>query len=395
MIKSASLFTTEIDDLDLAINQLKAQLSEKLTLMKNTVGIVQCDTEFVDEGIVPMMYEALGIPLVGGTTTSSATNVGVGKFAVSILVLTGNDVDFVVSCTSELKGDYWHEIKRSFEDTAAEFSGLQKHTPKLALVFPPINDEIAGDDYIDAIESACGDVPIFGTLFVDDSLGSFDKSAAIFNGETSRTKMPYVLIYGNVNPKFSIVTVPREEGLVYANAIITKASENIVYEINYKPAVKFFEEVGISKGKNLTNGAAFVPTILIMRNSMERDYFVRAMMKIEKDGSVSFRGRMYEGARIVIGSNAGADVMAESRKGVECIAADKDASAALIFSCIARQLLIFPNALAELDCIKNSFSGHIEFLASYSGGEFAPTSLDSNNAARNRFHNYSLIACLL
>ena len=395
MIKSASLFTTEIDDIGLAVKQLKEQLDKKLTLLKNTIGIIQCDCEFIEDGIAKPLYEALGIPLIGGTTTSSATNEGVEKFAVSILVLTSDDVNFITKCTSDLKENCLGEIKRSLTETINSVSESQEHPLKLVLVFPPIMEAIPGDEYIDAVESVCGSVPIFGTLYVDDSLADYDRSVSYFNGETSRTNMPYVLVYGDVTPQFSVSAMPKEAGLLDTSAVITKASENVVYEINNKPAVKYFEDVGIAKGGTLKVGATFVPTLLTLQGQKERDVFVRALIQIQPDGSILFRGRMYEGASIVIGTNVGAEVIEKSRIATEHIAACKDVNAALIFSCIARQLVIAPNILAELECIKNSLPEHIQFIASYSGGEISPTSIGSDNNARNRFHNYSLITCLL
>ena len=395
MIKSASLFTSEIDDIGLAIRELKEQLDKKLTLLKNSVGIIQCDCEFIEDGIAKPLYEALGIPIIGGTTTSSATNEGVEKFAVSILVLTSDDVNFVTSCTSDLREDCTGEIKRSLTETINNVSGSQEHPLKLVLVFPPIIEEIPGDEYIDAVESVCGSAPIFGTLYVDDSLADYDRSVSYFNGETSRTNMPYVLVYGDVTPQFSVSVMPKEAGLLDVNAIITKASENIVYEINHKPAVKYFEDVGIAKDGTLKLGATFVPTLLTLQGQNEKDVFVRALIQIQPDGSVLFRGKMYEGAKIVIGSNAGTEVTEKSQEAAERIANFEDVSAALIFSCIARQLVIAPNMLAELECIKNNLPERIQFVASYSGGELSPTSVGDDSNARNRFHNYSLITCLL
>jgi len=74
---------------------------------------------------------------------------------------------------------------------------------------------------------------------------------------------------------------------------------------------------------------------------------------------------------------------------------EKDISAALVFSCIIRQLVIGSDLMRELSQVKEMLAPNIPFLASYAGGEIAPTSVDEHNNAQNRFHNYSLISCLL
>ena len=40
MLKCASIYTYEIDDPKLALKELKAQLDAKITLLKNTVGLI-------------------------------------------------------------------------------------------------------------------------------------------------------------------------------------------------------------------------------------------------------------------------------------------------------------------------------------------------------------------
>ena len=394
MIKAASGYTTEVDDVALACSQLKMQISEKLQLMKHSVGIVQCDQEFLDAGIINVLNKELGIPLVGGSTVASATNESVGSFQFSILVLTSDDVEFAVSHTNGLRKDCFGAVEKSFKDSLAKQYAQNDKPLKLALIFSPAVKEIAGDSYVEAIEQVCGKVPVFGTLFVNDALPDFDCGSSLCNDEFFINEMSYVLLFGNVSPRFFVATVPKQSNLTEARAVITRASGNIAYEINNMPAIKYYESIGLAANGSLNKGAGFVPLLITLPNAADKIPFVRALLRAEPDGSVMFSGKMFEGAEFSCGSNFGTDVLSSTYDLVSRMSHEQGA-AALFFSCLIRQLVIGSNPTRELAHVKDVLNADIPFMASYGAGEVSPTSIDCNNNAQNRFHNYTFIVCLL
>ena len=396
MIKAVSIYTQEIDDMDLACSQLKTQMGEKITLLKSTVGIVQCNPEFIESGILDTLYRELNIPLAGGTTVASATNDAVGSLMLSILVLTSDDVEFVVSYTHGFEDDCMGSVKKSFDETLAKPRRLGEAPLKMVLVFPPIIDAIAGDTYIDAIENVCGKTPVFGTLSVDDSLHLFERSASVYNDVILKREMAYVLVFGNVNPRFAVATVPRLSNLDESNAVITKASGNIAYEINNKPSIDYFEKVGFASEGKFKDGSVLIPLLVTPPDGQDQVPFVRALINnTNPDGSIMVRGNIPEGASINFGSTSRDDVLSSTLNTVTGIKHEKDGSAALLFTCIVRQLVIGADSLRELNQMKDTLGPDIPFIASYAGGEISPTSVNDEKRAQNRFHNYSFIVCLL
>jgi hypothetical protein len=391
MIKAVSVYTCEIDDIELACRQLKSQLDEKLFMMANTVGIVQCDPEFIEAGIMEPLYRELGFPLAGGTTVASATNGTVGNMMFSLLVMTSDDVDFAVSHTIGFKENCNDAVAESF----AQAKPRSQAPLRLVLVFPPIIDDLAGDSYVEAIEKVCGKTPVFGNLSVDDSLDSFDRSASVCNNSVFRYEMSYVLFFGNVTPRFFLATVSKQSNLVVSSAVITKASGNIVYEINNMSAIEVFESVGLANNGTLKEGTKIIPLLMTLPDSTDNIPFVRALIRTDPDGSAVFRGIVIEGASFTFGSYFGADVLSSTFDTVSRIKQEKNIDAALLFSCIIRQLVIGADFMRELTQVKNLLGDDIPFMASYAGGEISPTSVDCENNANNRFHNYTFISCLL
>ena len=395
MIKSISLQTAIIDDMDLAVSDLASQLKEKLPLLRNSVGIVQCDPEYIEAGIMPLLYDALGIALVGGTTVSLATNEGIGNHMFSLMVLTSDDVEFAAGSTKGLVEDHESAIGQSMR---AALDASDKPL-QLALIFPTVtdNESMPGDCYVEAVEKVCGNVPVFGTLSVDDALQEFNRSMSVHNGEAFTREATYVLMFGeSLSPRFFVATVPKTADLAEGDAVVTASDGHIVQEINNMPAVEYFETVGLAENGNFKPGVYFVPFLVTKEDEAGKiQTFVRALVSFDENGFVSFRGKVPEGAVLSVASLNTDDILGATSGVMKQIADIEDAQAVLIFSCIIRQLSIGSDTLKELAQIKDTLRPDVAFAASYSGGEIAPIGCAGQHKPLNAFHNYSLIACLL
>ena len=391
MIKSASLYTFEIDDCDKALEEIKIQFNEKLTLLKNTAGIVHCSYDFIESGVVKRVCDTFDFPIVGTTSAAQAVNSAGGNFMFTMLILTSDDVEFFAGCSKGHKDDFSGSIERTFP-ILSEVSALPL---KMAFVFPPLTDNNEGDSYVHVFEKLCGNVPIFGTLAVEEAIISYAQTETIYNGESFEEEATYLLAFGNINPRFIVTSIPEKSSLIQAGTI-TKAEGNILYEIDGVPAVDFFERIGLAKDNKLVSGIEFMPFILSVSNkdNGQSSCFVRGFVSFLGDGSVLCRGTMYEGASLVIGSNSAEDILASSKKAIEALNKEQNIQAALIYSCVVRRIALVNDPQLELKSVRNSISPEIPFMIAYSGGEICPEFM-TGNAVQNRFHNFSFIICLL
>ncbi|MCL2026305.1 MAG: FIST C-terminal domain-containing protein, partial [Leptospirales bacterium] len=358
-------------------------------------GIVQCDPEFVETGFLELLHKELGMPLAGGTTVAAATNNAIGSLTFSMLVLTSDDVEFIVSHTTGLADDHAGAIERSLKTTL----GNSPVPPRLALIFPPALDNLPSDYYVEAFENVCGKVPVFGAIPTDDNFPNFDYSLSIFNDKALSQEMSYVLLFGNITPRFFIAAVPVQANIADFDPVITLAADNIVYELDNMPVVKYLENLGLADKGEFKSGVGFFP-LLVTHNTADNHTdnprpFVRAMLAVEVDGSVVCSGKMPVGAQITFGSYNRSDVMSATIETAILATNEKNINAILVYSCMVRQHVMGIDSMKELRQIKNILPADVPFMASYAGGEFSPTGVDSENIAQNRFHNYSLIICLL
>lgn len=392
MIKSATMFTYELDDPALALQEIREQLKEKLTLAAHTVGIIMCDQEFSDSGVYQAVCDGLGFPLAGTTTMTQAVNGEAGIMMLTIMVLTSDDVFFEVGLTDPITGggDVLASTRDSYEQTAARLP----EKPRLAVIFPPLILENAGDQYMEAFATLCPDIPVFGSLAIDDTV-TFENCRTFYNGQSTTDQMAYILVAGNVTPRFLVATLADRGALPY-NGEITESEGHIVKQINDVRCSDYFTSIGYAKDGKLDEGIQFVPLLLDVKNREDVDGvpIVRAMVCFDENGYGICRGYMYQNSIFTLTNPAKDDVFETSVALVEEIETLSDRHAVIVFSCMVRRMTFGSAPLTEANMMVEKMNPDIPFMMAYSGGEICPTS-HSASKVTNRFHNYSMIACIL
>jgi hypothetical protein len=392
MLKAATLFTYEVDDPELAVRELQDQLAEKIVLLKNTVGVLLCDPEFVHSDIVQAISASLPFPLVGATTMAQAINGETGVLLLTIMVLTSDDICFATGFTEPAAAgdDILASLRGAYEDAARRL-GVK---PAFILVFPPLIPEISGNLYIDALRILCPKTPIFGAMAADDML-THERCRTIHNGFNSSASTAFVLVGGNVSPRFFVATISENKLLPYGGEI-TKSHGNVVEEINDVLASKYFESIGLAKDGVLDPGLPFLPFVLDFRKRDDYDGVpvVHELVHLDQNGFAVCRGDMYQNSTFKLGIFESEDILETSRRLIEQLNSQRDAQAIIIFSCLARRMSFGVEPLREFYMINELMNQQTPYMASYAGGEICPTSY-TKDSITNRFHNYSLIACVL
>ncbi|MCL2193286.1 MAG: FIST C-terminal domain-containing protein [Treponema sp.] len=396
MIKCAGLYTCEIDDPELALSQIQAQLSEKIELMEHTIGVVMCHTEAMESGVLRHIAENLPFDVAGTTTTAQSVNGVISEMGLTIFVITSDTVQFRVGMTesleAEIEGPLRAEIERVGDGSA---------TPRLVLAFPPLMLQSSGDDILEIWGRILPGVPIFGTLAVDDS-SDFTNGRVICRNETAKTSHAFVLCYGDIDPRFFIATLPKENEMRH-KGVITKANANVVYEIDGRKAHEYLKDVGLAV-EGVSKPIWFMPFQISQRKRSDYDGVpvLRGMASITEEGAVIFRGKVDENASFTLMNMAAEDVVTETEAKLRTVkdmpGNDTNMNGILIFSCVVRHMLIIhKNPLEEMEraneAIKEAL-GDPPFMMSYSGGEFCPTSV-KDGVHVNRFHNYSIVGLVI
>jgi hypothetical protein len=391
MIRSIGLHTYEIDDAEIAVAEINAGL-EGFSLMGSTAGVIMCDPDYIHSGVYEAVCKALPFPVAGVTTTTQAVNGEADILILTVLVMTSDDVFFSIGSTDEIAPD-----NDALTPTRASFKEAVKALPSdpgLVLVFPPQIEENAGDSYVEAFAELCPGVPLFGTLAVNDSM-AIKNYFTLFNGAVSHTKMSFILISGNISPRFMISTISDRNKTQFSGEI-TKSKDNIVQEINGIPAYDYFASIGLAKDGKLDEGFQFIPMLTDFKKRDDYDGvpIVRVIADVDENDGAICRGNMYQNSIFTITTPTMDDILESSTEFVDKIKAMPDRQATLIFSCIIRRMTLGTIPLTEAEMVEEKLGDGSPFTFAYAGGEICPTSVRDGEVV-NRFHNYSIIACIL
>jgi len=381
MIKCASIYTYEIDRPDVALDEINKYISRKITLQKNTVGLIMCHPEFIATGVLKHICDNLPFDVAGITTASQAVNDEAGELILTVFIMTSDDVSFKTGVTDSLDDDVYLHAKNAYDKASAG----EEELPGLVIFFTPFNVNLySGDEYVRAWGKLLPSVPIFGTVATDDT-ASFEENRVIYNGVCSENAMPFILFYGAVNPRFLIATLP-EDTVLSLRGKVTKTKGNIIYEINDINTHKFFADAGIP------DKMATVPLMMSSPDDSEYDdvSVIRELFAYSEDNAGILGGDVDEGSTISVLSFKPENIKSTLKNRIEKLNKLPDVNGVIIFSCVSRRkaLLAVIEDLAELELAKGTIKPEIPFMMGYSGGEFCPV-MSKDGTTRNRFHNYS------
>jgi hypothetical protein len=378
-------YTEEVDEIDIAVGEIMEQLNIEKNLSANSLGIINCDLDFITSGFVKALSEKLPFDTVGVTTRAIATRGVVSTTMLSISVLTSDDVTFSVvrsdKITSENAGDV---ISAAYSSALGKLS----EKPAVVLAYPPMITSVGSHPIVSAIFKAAGNTPVFGTIPCspfDDHRDSF----TIMNGEADSFSAILVLLAGNIHPDFLMVSIPKQS-IQKPYGIITKSEGCRVYKINDMSFFDYLERHGFPAVSIKADSLYLIPFMVNFDDGTPPT--ARGLYSINDEGVAIFGNEMPVGKAISPGNLDYNGILETTEELMRQITLKKDINGILIYSCIARHILLGVKTEDELEKIIDKIGGAASYQACYSGGEICP--VNENGEFINRMHNYTLIACV-
>jgi hypothetical protein len=390
MIRILTACTREVDDIKISVAEILKQLNLGERLLRNSVGILSFHPEFLETGGVKAISEALPFDTIGGTASNVAASGAMGELGEPMLVvsvLTSDDVLFRAGISGTVEeGDPQAPVRALYSRLAPPSTGK----PSLLLMFAPIMDKVGGDDFIEALDAASGGTPVFGMLASSYRRPGIEGVATCRNGEGHTNALALITMFGDVKPEFFISFIP-EESILRQRSVITRAEKNQIQEINGLVPVEYLESIGLMENSATVDDMASFPAVLTLGDGSQ---VVRSIYKTTEEGYLLSFGTVPRGARIDF-SNVNMDIALQSAREVAArIVAAAGGRSALIFSCNGRQWSLGMGMDMEIKELVGSLGDSFAYHFAYSLGEICPV---RNRDGRwvNRFHNFSIIACLL
>ena len=378
-------WTLEPDDPEIAIAQILEQLDLENNLLTRASGFITCSYDYVETGIVKAISDALPFDVIGCTTLTNAVNDERGAMLLCLSVLTADDCQFSCALTLPLHNNLHAAIQENFAHAAAEL----EEAPKLMLAFFPMIDAVGGELILDALDKATNGVPIFGTLACDFDTSRYSNSYTLYNGECCRDRLAFLLISGNVHPRFMVASTS-EQNLFKQRALITGSEGSVLKSINGITAHEYFTSIGLVQGSGV-EGMSSLPFILDYNDGTQP--VARAIYSLNEDGSALCGGVMPEGSTLSLGRMDVEDILLTAERSITTLLTTKGINGIIMFPCLGRNMVLGVEPLAEVKTVAALIDHILPWHLAYSGGEVCP--VYSVNGTVNRFHNFTFIACAL
>jgi hypothetical protein len=377
--------TAQIDDPDAAVAEICGQVAEK-KLRKNSVGLLACSYEFIDAGTVEALQNALPFDLVGITTLGNAAKGLYGLDYLSVSVLTSDDVCFSTSATGPItEKNMGEEIAGAFNRAKA---ALGSH-PDFVLAYPPIMLGLGGALFFKEINSLAGDVPVFGTASCDQTM-DFRENKVIFKGKASREFTAFVLMKGDIHPRFLVTAIPNEN-IQKQHAVVTDSEGTLVKKVNGMPILEYLKDLGLaSDGK--VEVMSSVPLMVDYHDGTKP--VAMGIYGFTPEGCAVCAGDVPVDSSIAIGILDYESIMKTAETSVSKFLGYGDINGILMYPCLTRNMLLGINGTDEMKKIISLLGDKIPYQIVYSGGEMCPMK-NTEGSLVNHFHNFTFIACIL
>jgi hypothetical protein len=384
MLRTLIAQTNEVDEADIAIIDIMAQLDLNNNLKKNSLGIIFGDISHFDPGLMPALAQLLPFEIVGvNSSLSTGPNHKDDYDLLTLMVLTSDEVNMTVGLSEDFGSASIDSIKDLYRALASKLS----NQPKLILMFGSRQSSLFHPDrLIDRLNDMSVDCPIFGCLAGDlDSI--LEKGFLLYNDRKYMDRVAMVLLDGQIKPKFSLYMIPDNKRLK-RKAIITSCRGNIIKKINGLPALDYLKTLGLIMDHKVDftfnvpliverHLAGFWEPILIMKQP-RIDYLV-CTKDVEENSTLGLAG--LDESDVIKSAGALADELKWEHFNF-----------CLIHSCQSRHLSLGLDYLGELERIRSSLSDLLPYAMNYTGGEFCPR-VGDQMASTNFFHSLALVCC--
>ena len=384
MIKMFTARTSEVDDINAAVNEIQSRL-DLSALKKHSGGIIFCHLDYMDSGVAAAICEALPFEIIGMTTMASADDSGYGLFDLTLAVLTSDEVTFPAGITGDINADnFCTEVEQLYKNILSK----TKEEPSLLITFMPYLSTVSGDQMLEAMNTICNGVPMWGSISNNTDF-SYCNVRTLYNSEIRPAGVAMMALSGKIDPKFIISSIP-QSGIGDRRAVITKSDGAVLYEVNDVPILQYLEKMGLIITEE---SLSTTPLMVYYENASEPVSL--GFYTLFDDGSVLLGGKVPEGTSFAVGSIDPQILLKSADYGLEQILKHSDRGATLILPCVTRYIMLSPNQQDELRMIgeKLNESG-LPYIMGYSGGEISPIT-GKDGKLHNRFHNYTFCAVVL
>ena len=170
---------------------------------------------------------------------------------------------------------------------------------------------------------------------------------------------------------------------------VTKAKDNILFQLDGKPALDVFkEDIGDVLARNLERVGGYIHAALPISGDDSGDYLVRNVVGVDPDNKlVAIGERISAGDRVMFVRRDGPSAMEDLHRMLADVISRSNGTpkAALYYSCVARGPNLFGPDSEELRAVQGALGDEVPVVGFFANGEIS----------KNRLYGYTGVLTLI
>lgn len=368
-------------------NNKLTYISEKISLKEPLVLVFGNRFMLQDENIFNEIREVFKDGhIVFGSTSGDITAESVDDESVTVTAIEFEKSTFCVKTVNVLNEDNQIDSNKTGKELIEQ---LPKEGLKYAFVVSE-GSHTNGSQLTVGMNSATeNNLLITGALCGDGA--RFETTLASYNEQPKEGEIVVVGFYGeSLEVSFGTNGGWTPFG---PERVITKSKDNILYELDGKPALDLYKMYLGDKSKELPGAALLYP--LKVKTSDERKSIVRTILNInEEDNSMILAGDLVEGSLVqLMMTNVDNIVNAAETGALSALELrENKPELAILVSCIGRKLVLDQRVEEEVEEVLEIVGTDATLCGFYSYGEIAPFDGEMNCQLHNQTMAITLIS---
>lgn len=322
---------------------------------------------------IKKMYPEADIVICSSAGEIIGTNVTTDTIVLSAIHFDKARINIVTS-----------DVKKGESFSAA--AALAKQLPQEDLVHTLVFSDgliVNGTELVNGLLSELPDtVSVTGGLVGDSD--RFKATVLGLNSEPQPDQIVLIGLYGPLQVSYGSVGGWDDFG---PSRKVTKSKENVVFELDGKPALELYKNYLGDKAKDLPGSGLLFPLSLDTPDGE----VVRTLLAIdETEQSLTFAGSIPEGTTVKL-MKANFERLIDGASGAASMNVRKFGSdgseLALLISCIGRRLVLGARIEEEVEAVSQVLGASVPMIGLYSYGEIAPMTPTERQC---RLHNQTM-----
>lgn len=389
MLKAVVGHSNDLDTDD-AIAQVLQQCQTQLGTHQPQAGILFSAIDFDHELILQTIQTTFpNLELIGGTTDGEMSSVlGFEQDSLTLMLFCSDRITIRAGLGEAISAD----IPGAVEAAVAMAVAGQDQPIRLCLTLPE-SLTASAVAVLDALKATLGqDIPIFGGLTADQ--WRFKQTYQFCGTSVYSDALPILTFAGPIVFGHGVANGWRPIG---QTGVVTKAQDNIIYEINHQPAWQFYCHYIGDRPPSSEYPLAVFENERDVEDGTQPLFYMRAPsgQYDPETGAISLFGDVPEQATVQITETTRDDILQASKTSMQQAIANypdpASPSAILFFSCASRRQILGRRTQEEYELAHDCLDSAIPSCGFYTNGEIAPLYAQGTT----HFHNETFITLLL